>query len=651
METAEIPLMTQEEQKKGSDEDGSENRGWMLRAWRFTIASGAMTGAIVLLANIITLAVIYGRFDVADHSITFFTGSCKTASTVTTVAHVIINILSTILLAASNFSMQCLASPTRKEVNQAHSNRRWLSIGTPNIRNIVFVSKSKALLWLILAASSFPLHTVWNSTVFETRSTNDYLITAATEDFFNGTEWKYAAALYGSSMTHTEWGMASDIISHLQHEAISSRSGNSSTGLERLDVDDCIKAYAQDELSDRRHLLLVIDGHQYDTNGTVLGMHNSTYSVDGDPLFAWMCDKYALIGYDYIWKCVHNLPGKKWTLGDTTFNSYPGTPLNDAPIQYCYSETTPEKCKASIVPLFLIVVIICNVIKILCFLFTLRITKADPPLCTTGDAIQSFLQKPDPHTKGRCLVSKQDYESYISRSDEWQSRASNIGDLWDGGRWRWNEAIHLFQWLFYTACLSAVIIAGGVLYDPGRKGVKGSGIVALGIGQPRASFRATENGVSGLLTGFIEANVPQLIVSYIYLALNNMMTTMLAMAEWCVQCGGKRQRQRSPCVVTSPEYRAGVDVYPVGATEMGYPDSHIRHNSALAGVSDDFLRGYRGIYIDPSCYQRVCINIRYLLLATWNGHFCLARWCVHLYYCGHLHIQEISRFNPTGRVL
>lgn len=38
--------------------------------------------------------------------------------------HIIINILSTALLAASNYVMQCLSAPTRPDVNEAHTQRK-----------------------------------------------------------------------------------------------------------------------------------------------------------------------------------------------------------------------------------------------------------------------------------------------------------------------------------------------------------------------------------------------------------------------------------------------------------------------------------------------------------------------------------------------
>lgn len=58
-----------------------------------------------------------------------YTGSCATTKSWTTGLHLLINVLSTILLAAGNYCMQCLASPSRGQVDAAHSKREWVRTG------------------------------------------------------------------------------------------------------------------------------------------------------------------------------------------------------------------------------------------------------------------------------------------------------------------------------------------------------------------------------------------------------------------------------------------------------------------------------------------------------------------------------------------
>jgi hypothetical protein len=68
------------------------------------------------------------------------------------------------------------------------------------------------------------------------------------------------------------------------------------------------------------------------------------------------------------------------------------------------------------------------------------------------------------------------------------------------------------------------------------------------FGQPQSKMRMNRNTM-GVLRGFIVGNLFQLIVSYVYLALNNILSTMLAMAEWCAYA---IDRPRKGLRVSSP---------------------------------------------------------------------------------------------------
>ena len=89
-----------------------------------------------------------------------YEASCETTKKANIGIHLIINILSSALLGASNYYMQCLSAPTRPEVDKAHRKGNWLDIGIPSLRNVLSSNfgKRKMLCWWILALSSFPLH-------------------------------------------------------------------------------------------------------------------------------------------------------------------------------------------------------------------------------------------------------------------------------------------------------------------------------------------------------------------------------------------------------------------------------------------------------------------------------------------------------------
>lgn len=111
-------------------------------------------GIVIFLINLIGTIVLMNRFGSAD----IFRGDCQTASRLSTAFHVLINILSSLLLSASNFSMQLLVAPTRNEVDRAHNNFTWLDIGVPSLRNLRYIARRKRLAWWILGISSLPLH-------------------------------------------------------------------------------------------------------------------------------------------------------------------------------------------------------------------------------------------------------------------------------------------------------------------------------------------------------------------------------------------------------------------------------------------------------------------------------------------------------------
>jgi hypothetical protein len=87
-----------------------------------------------------------------------YDGDCKTTKKLSTAAHFLINIFSSILLGGSSYGMQCLSAPTREEIDKAHAKSKWLDIGVLTVRNLRRINKKRVLLWCLLGFSSFPLH-------------------------------------------------------------------------------------------------------------------------------------------------------------------------------------------------------------------------------------------------------------------------------------------------------------------------------------------------------------------------------------------------------------------------------------------------------------------------------------------------------------
>ncbi|KAF4832816.1 hypothetical protein CGCTS75_v004234 [Colletotrichum tropicale] len=125
--------------------------------------------------------------------------------------HLLLNILSTVILASSSFFMQVLNSPSRREVDETHAKGDWLDIGIPSWRNAFRLSKFKLWSWIMFLLSSIPIHVFFNSSIFQIDSRmGDFHLTIATESFVEGEPFFLpGASLYTedlfSNYTRREW--------------------------------------------------------------------------------------------------------------------------------------------------------------------------------------------------------------------------------------------------------------------------------------------------------------------------------------------------------------------------------------------------------------------------------------------------------------
>jgi hypothetical protein len=113
----------------------------------------------VLICNIALILIGHLRSGYDNEGIAIlFQGDEEAVARFNTGAHILINALSTVLLSMSNYTMQVLNSPTREEVDKAHSQGRWYDVGLLSVHNLRLISRKRAILCLILAMSSTPLH-------------------------------------------------------------------------------------------------------------------------------------------------------------------------------------------------------------------------------------------------------------------------------------------------------------------------------------------------------------------------------------------------------------------------------------------------------------------------------------------------------------
>ncbi|KAM5360895.1 hypothetical protein ACJZ2D_013462 [Fusarium nematophilum] len=367
--------------------------------WRTGLAICTSASALVTIINLVFLAAIYPGLDKSNSEGALYTERCETAKQYSLWLHLAVNILGSVLLSASNYTQQVLTDPTRREVDRAHDDQRWLDIGVLSISNLPKISGIRVAAWAILALSSLPIHLFYNSVISFETGANNY--------------WVY----------HGWWNDADQeyVIQGYQNLTLPLN------GFERLGNRQCIAAYNRKIVSSRSDVILVLDlpqGHLPDRNRSVAHVNLVDPTVTAAN---WICEPDGKVKVDSPHMeatCdASSVDPNNWTVSKSIPSSS-GDQTIPVPVQYCLSKLTPGHCKlVANMPLFG-VVIACNISKLVGLSMTWLYLEERPLLTIGGllfrpgnlrpevantflDAIASFLETPDQATEGRYLLSKE----------------------------------------------------------------------------------------------------------------------------------------------------------------------------------------------------------------------------------------------------
>ena len=370
-----------------------------LQGYHFGVLCCAIVAAVVLVINLVFMIWALSKSRVQNGLGTVQDGGCKRTKTVTFWIHLAINVLSTLLLGASNYSMQCLSSPTRSEIDKAHRQGIWLDIGVLSVKNLRRLSTRRIVLWWLLAISSIPLHLLYYSAVFSTLCTRQYNVFLVSPKFIDG-------APFNATGLSIEGGPGP--VNHLQAYQ------KNKTSSVKLENKECVEIYLATIISTNSDLILVSD-YSSSTNSLVSFETEQESRLVDESFPVWACssvssgdncDLSELVANPQNWSI--NLDG--YSQGaPNAFLAWDPLPIDRTSIQYCLSQRMEEYCKLQFSLVIMIIVIICNLVQTICMG---RITwKQDPePLVTLGDVIASFLDQPKRTTERNCIVGKTRFE-------------------------------------------------------------------------------------------------------------------------------------------------------------------------------------------------------------------------------------------------
>ncbi|KAK8049202.1 hypothetical protein PG994_010932 [Apiospora phragmitis] len=217
----------------------------------------------------------------------------------------------------------------------------------------------------------------------------------------------------------------------------------------------------------------------------------------------------------------------------------------DLTVKYCLAEPTERICHVGVSTTLLVAVSVCILIKTAAAITATCVLggRNHEPLVTLGDAVQSFLCRPDPTTARRCLLSQRD----ASREEEQAHKRFKGPRQWLGLRHRrWSVvpwSVWATSYILFAIGIAAMasLFGTSVEYD----GLRGSFTEGDQNTFSRTRFTFTE--------GVLVANSPQLLLSICYLAYNSMINRLQMAREWSSFINGYRPlRVTDPKSVTSP---------------------------------------------------------------------------------------------------
>ncbi|RAR12289.1 hypothetical protein DDE83_004177 [Stemphylium lycopersici] len=478
-----------------------------------------------------------------------YRGSCSHSSNVDISVHILINAIGTLIIASSNFFMQILTAPTRKDIDRAHQRQKSLEIGVQSLHNLAqeTASCTKGFFWMLLCLSSIPFHLFFNASVYTVNVSTESMLLLTTEQFLHGADFQ----IPGIGAQEYDWespGWPFPYDGRVERAtAFVGSMAADATSWKNMSVDACMDIYNDPmrPLRAHRNVVMVVrdpadpakDGWRTsevrkDLNATLQSdLVNSLFFMDD----LWRNDYYI-----------------QWSASDVDFGSglrslaetlhmnletkmikpeYTAEPA-ELEAMYCMVEPYEEACEVRVVNTILLVCWIFSIVKALVCLRAFFLLRRKNLLVTLGDAIDSFISTPDSFTGRMCCAGAPTEERFrrekqVQWSREpspWNGVSKRLGIAVSRGRW---IASYLIFIIFIGIGIG--LLGAGSFRQPVTKSSFGRTPQTLGHNiNPGGAIRSDDMGD---MHRALYANLPHLALATCYFLYNNILTRLLSERE------------------------------------------------------------------------------------------------------------------------
>ncbi|CAI6340112.1 unnamed protein product [Periconia digitata] len=502
--------------------------GSRFHGWRMGILLGCIMSAIILCVNVGVL--IFAAVRRAGFKGGFaepFDFAPSRMSQLSSAIHIVINVLSTLLLSASNYTMQVLSSPTRAEVDKRHRKAQWFDIGVLSVHNLTQITMKRSTLCAVLVLSSVPLHLFYNSAAIYIAASSEFDVHLLPSE----------SSKIPSMSTNTTF-------THFVNETW------------RPDFTAPLIQY--------QDLYLVVDRWASTINITnqigepweeVATPKNITLPIEADVPFD------ALLTNVTSWVKIEALG-----VSSLTKDPFPSF----AHISYGYAIKANPEDRIQLSLNFLIIVIVCNAIKLSVMMLVLYREKSEF-IVTIGDGVASFLEHRDPNTEKFCVFNKhaltaevahrttrqtiqdepdfgsqaqykedmfkqidpktKDDRSRTLKDDAFEKLVLTSNGVWRDFKYPYSSALgkdreigssFIFLVIFVTFILGFILVTQMISGNVSSKWGTSSTTVLGDSGH---------NAGNSLALAWM-SNAPQIVLSFLYFAINSECTSMAGAYEW-----------------------------------------------------------------------------------------------------------------------